>query len=173
MPTTTPYRIHVARVLHVAEETCEVWTPDGTTSVGFAPMFPTPRVERVSPGHLVAIAAGPGGIEVIVWRWYDAVVLGTADGGVRLWEPAHGEVVARPRPCYIELEPGSRAYASAGLPGADWWVVGPATGLPGADAIDASEVGALFSDNGLWAQVFSGSAPAVGDEPLARDARSE
>ena len=43
---------------------------------------------------------------MVVWRWYDAVVLGEeAADSVRLWEPAHGEVVAerrrsqqRPRP---------------------------------------------------------------------------
>src|SRR5690606_25730881 len=84
----------------------------------FAPMFPTPRVERVPPGHLVAIATGPGGADAVVWRWYDAVVLGhEPDGAVRLWEPAHGEVMAQARASYAKQEPGSRAYASAGLPG--------------------------------------------------------
>ena len=92
-------------------------------------MFPSPRVERVSPGHLVAIATGPDGTGVVVWRWYDAVVLGTEDdGSARLWEPAHGEVIAQPRASYGTQDPGSRAYASAGLPGAEWWVACSASG---------------------------------------------
>jgi hypothetical protein len=67
-------------------------------SVTYAPQFPSPRIERVSPGHLVAVAKAPRRKMVVVWRWYDAVVLGEdADGSVRLWEPAHSEVVAQPR----------------------------------------------------------------------------
>jgi YoeB-like toxin of bacterial type II toxin-antitoxin system len=148
--------LRVARVLRVEEQACEVWTPDAVTSAAFAPMFPTPRTERVSPGHLVALASGPGAKEVVVWRWFDAVVLGVADDdNVRLWEPAHGEVVARRRPSYEELEPGSRAYASAGLPGADWWVAGPASHLPQAANVELDEVDALYSANQLWAKVFT------------------
>ena len=114
-------RLRTARVLRVEEHRCEVRTERRTSQVDFAPVFPTPRVERVSPGHLVAIATGPGGAEAVVWRWYDAVVLGReSDGSVRLWEPAHGEVLALPRPTYEDHEPGSRAFASAGLPGAEW-----------------------------------------------------
>jgi hypothetical protein len=45
---------------------------------------------------------------------------------IRLWEPSHGEVVAQPRPARQSLQPGTRAYLSAGLPGADWWVAGGA-----------------------------------------------
>lgn len=30
----------------------------------------------MSPGHLVAIATTPAGGESMVWRWYDAVILG-------------------------------------------------------------------------------------------------
>src|SRR5690554_2086555 len=89
------------------------------------------RGKRVSPGHLVAVATGPSGADVAVWRWYDAVVLASEDdGSARLWEPAHGEVVARARDSYQNQDPGSRAYASAGLPGADWWVAGSANGAP-------------------------------------------
>src|SRR5215510_1729244 len=44
-------------------------------------MFPSPRVERVSPSHLVAIAKGPDGPHVVVWRWHAAVVVGTEDDG--------------------------------------------------------------------------------------------
>jgi hypothetical protein len=145
-------RLHAARVLRVTEDACEVWSPDGTAWVPFAPMFPTPRVERVSPGHLVAVATGPDAAEVVVWRWFDAVVLGTEDdGSVRLWEPAHGEVLARPRPGYEAQQPGSRAHASAGLPGAEWWV---ASG----DDVELDEVDALYTDNDLWAAAFGSLA---------------
>ena len=45
---------------------------------------------------------------------------------IRLWEPSHGEVLARPRPGHQSPQPGTRAYLSAGLPGAGWWVAGAA-----------------------------------------------
>jgi hypothetical protein len=126
-----PHRLRTARVIRVDEHACEVWSHGQVSSVGFAPMLPSPRVERVSPGHLVALATGPNGIEVVVWRWYDTVVLGTEDdSSVRLWEPAHGEVIAQARASYEPQDPGSRAYASAGLPGAAWWVADRATGGP-------------------------------------------
>ena len=127
-------RLRCAVVLRVGEDACE--TDAG--AVRFAPTFPSPRRERVSPGHLVAIATAPDGDEVVVWRWYDAVVLGDEDGSVRLWEPAHGEVLATPRPSYAPRRPGTRAYASAGLPGADWWVTGPE---PDLDAVAAFYAG--------------------------------
>jgi hypothetical protein len=118
-------------------------------------MFPSPRVQRVSPGHLVAIAAGPDGTDVVVWRWYDAVVLGTEhDGLVRLWEPGHGEVIARARASYEPQDPGSRAYASAGLPGAGWWVAGSASGDPQDAGVELDEVDALYTQNDLWSAVF-------------------
>jgi hypothetical protein len=70
-------RLRTARVIHVEEHACEVWSDGDVSTVGYAPMFPSPRVERVSPGHLVAIATRPNGSEDVVWRWYDAVVLGS------------------------------------------------------------------------------------------------
>jgi len=90
----------------------------------------------------------------VVWRWYDTVVLGyESDGSVRLWEPGHGEVVARARPSYEAQPPGTRAYASAGLPGAEWWVADTtARGLEAVVELDA--VGTLFAENGLWPAVF-------------------
>jgi hypothetical protein len=129
------------------------------STVGFAPMFPAPRVERVSPGHLVAVATGPNGTELVVWRWYDAVVLGTEDdGSVRLWESAHGEVLAQPRASYEKQDPGSRAYASAGLPGADWWVADSAGGAPHSADVDLDEVDALYTENDLWSAVFGSTS---------------
>lgn len=118
-------------------------------------MFPSPRVERVSPGHLVAVATGPNGTDAVVWRWYDAVVLGTDDdGSVRLWEPAHGEIIAQARPSYERQDPGSRAYASAGLPGAAWWVAASASGASHSAGVELDDVDALFAENDLWPAVF-------------------
>lgn len=120
-------------------------------------------MERVSPGHLVAIVTGPDA-EAVVWRWFDAVVLGPEDdGSVRLWEPAHGEVLARTRKTYTKQEPGTRVWASPGLPGAEWWVTGSAHIAPaagGADLncdVDLDEVEALYTANGLWPAVFNAS----------------
>lgn len=150
-PAAASYDLRAAHVLRVEEECCEVWVEGRSRRVRFAPMFPTPRVERVSPGHLVAIATGPDGAEAVVWRWFDAVVLGTeADGSVRLWEPAHGEVVAQPRSSYRDQEPGSRAYASAGLPGAEWWVTG--------SDVELAEVHGLYAEHDGWSAVFAPGA---------------
>jgi hypothetical protein len=124
-------------------------------SVTYAPQFPSPRIERVSPGHLVAVAKAPRRRTVVVWRWYDAVVLGEdADGSVRLWEPAHREVIARPRERHRQREPGSRAYLSAGLPGADWWVAGPVVARPDEAQVELTEVRQLYTENGLWEDAF-------------------
>jgi hypothetical protein len=151
-----PYRLRTARVIRVREHACDIWSDGDVSPAGFAPMFPSPRVERVSPGHLVAVASGPDDAEVVVWRWYDAVVLGTEDdGSVRLWEPAHGEVIAQPRASYHGQEPGSRAYASAGLPGAEWWVAASASGSPQTVSVELADVAALYTENGLWPAVFA------------------
>src|ERR1700733_12489057 len=113
-------------LLHVQEDACRVLRGGEVSSAPFATAFPSPRTERVSPGHLVAVATAPGGAEAVVWRWYDAVVLGEEARLVRLWEPAHGEVFAQARHAGRRWQPGTRAYLSAGLPGADWWVAGAA-----------------------------------------------
>ena len=142
-------------VLRVTEGACDAWSGGSVLSIPFSPLFPTPRTERVQPGHLIVIATRPSGRQVIVWRWYDAVVVGPLSFGfVPLWEPAHGEVAARPRPSYRGLEPGSRAYASSGLPGADWWVAGPVASRPEEAVVDLDEVEQLFTGNGLWTAAF-------------------
>ena len=87
-------------------------------------------------------------LEVVVWRWYDALVLGTDGDDVRLWEPAHGEVSARPRSSG-PFEPGTRRYVSAGLPDADWWVAGLAVVGPDAD-VELDDVDRLYAEYGLW-----------------------
>jgi hypothetical protein len=149
------HRLRTARVIRVDEHACAVWSHGEVSSAGFAPMFPSPRVERVSPGHLVAIATGPDGTDVVVWRWYDTVVLGTeGDGSVRLWELAHGEVIAQARASYEKQDPGSRAYASAGLPGAEWWVADSACGVPQSADVELDDVDALYTENDLWSAVF-------------------
>jgi hypothetical protein len=150
------HRLRTARVLRVQEDACEIWSGVASSSIQFAPTFPGPRIERVSPGHLVAVATDVGGLEAVVWRWYDAIVLGREhDGSVRLWEPAHGEVIAQPRAAYQHVEPGSRAWASAGLPGAEWWVAASASTGPEPADVELNEVDRLYTDNNLWSAVFS------------------
>ena len=122
--------------------------------VSYAPQFPTPRTERVSPGHLVAVAEVPGGSGAVVWRWYDAVVLGDEEGRVRLWEPAHGEVVASCRRPQQRYDAGTRAYLSAGLPGADWWVAGRAVDRAEEADVELDEVQRLYTEHGLWDSVL-------------------
>lgn len=135
--------------MRVREDTCEVMADDERSQVRYAPAFPSPRFERLSPGHLVALASGPDGYEAVVWRWYDAVVLEEDAGLVRLWEPAHGEVSARPRG-HPRLRPGVRAYLSAGLPGADWWVAGPVVARADEAEVELDEVGRFIIDHDIW-----------------------
>lgn len=137
-------------VLRVEEESCEVLAGGERTVVGYVAGFPSPRTERVSPGHLVALATTPGGTEAVVWRWYDAVVVGEEAGSTRLWEPAHGEVLARPRRPGPPAPPGTRVHLSAGLPGADWWMAGPVTARPEAADVELDEVGRFCAEHGIW-----------------------
>ncbi len=109
-----------------------------------------PEALRVSPGHLVAIASAPDGTEVVVWRWYDAVVLGEEAGLIRLWEPAHGEILAQPRSMYQSSQPGTRACLSAGLPGADWWVAGGTAARAEDAGVELDEVGQFYTERELW-----------------------
>ena len=140
-----------AVVVSPGEDTCEVF--DGTLLlVPYAPPF-KPRAERVTPGQLVAIASAADGRQSIVWRWFDAVVLGEMNGQIRLWEPAHGEVIAVPRRKELRYRPGERAYLSAGLPGAEWWVSGVATGAADQVDVELNEVHEFYTRHGLWAEL--------------------
>ncbi len=65
-------------------------------------------------------------------------------------EPSHGEVLAQPRTIHHRQEVGSRAYLSAGLPGADWWVAGRATGKAQDAAVELDEVERLYTEHDLW-----------------------
>ncbi len=140
-------------VVRVREDACEISAGGHLRWVRYARQFPSPRTERVSPGHLVAVASTPDGTSVVVWRWYDAVVVEEKDELVELWEPAHGNVSARRRAAYVSSQPGSRAYVSAGLPGAEWWVAGPAV-IAAPDArVDLDEIERLYTEHDLWANL--------------------
>ncbi len=145
-----PARLRCGIVVRAREDVCEIVTDGQICSVRYATSFPAPRTERVSPGHLVAIAAAPDGTEAVVWRWYDAVVLGEEAGLIRLWEPSHGEVLAQQRPAHQSRPPGTRAYLSAGLPGADWWVAGGAAARAEDAHVELDEVEQLYTDRDLW-----------------------
>jgi len=141
-------------VLRAEEDACQVLAEGQVVSARYASQFPAPRRERVSPGHLVAVAEVPRGSEAVVWRWYDAVVLGSEAGSVRLWEPAHGEVAARPRRPQQRYDPGTRAYLSAGLPGAEWWVAGKAADRAEDADVELNEVERLYTEHGMWDSAF-------------------
>ena len=153
MTAVTP-RLRCGIVLGSDEDTCQVAAGAGITSVRYAPQFPGPRRERVLPGHLVAVAEAAGAA-VVVWRWYDAVVLGSDAEPVRLWEPAHGEVTAQRRRPARQYAPGTRAYLSAGLPGADWWVAGPAVDQAEDAEVELDEVERLYTAHDMWPAAFS------------------
>ena len=143
-------RLRCAIVLTAAEDVCHVIGQAGVETVGYSPAFPTPRVERVAPGHRVALASASDTLAVVVWRWYDAVVLGEQDGQLRLWEPAHGEVLAQSRRPEVVHPAGSRAYLSAGLPGADWWVAGAVVTRPEDADVELVEVEQFLTRHDLW-----------------------
>jgi hypothetical protein len=146
-------RLRCGIVLGPEEDSCQVLAAGEIACVGYAPRFPAPRRERVLPGHLVAVAEVPGAT-VVVWRWYDAVVLGSDTAAVRLWEPAHGEVTAQRRRPQQHYGPGTRAYLSAGLPGADWWVAGRAVDQAADADVELGEVARLYTEHDLWSSAF-------------------
>ena len=123
---------------------------DETALVGYSRPFGS-RASSLTPGHLVAVTAVAEAAPLIIWRWYDAVVLEQSADQVRLWEPAHGEVLARSRRPQNRLRPGTRAYASAGLPGADWWVEGPVG--PGEADVAMDQVHDFYNEHGLWSRL--------------------
>jgi len=107
------------------EDECTVFADGGPRVVSYA-LPPRPRARRVAPGDLMVIAGESGAFEVILWRWFDAVVVDQAGLVSRSGEPNHGTVVAQARDRRQGHRPGSRANLSAGLPGAEWWVAGSA-----------------------------------------------
>ena len=151
---TDSRRLRTATVLRVHEQSCQISSEGRLTQARYATHFPNPRTERLSPGHLVATAEAPDGVAVVVWRWYDAVILNEADGLVRMWEPAHGEVSARRREARWHPRPGTRAYLSAGLPGAEWWVAGPTASTHEDADVELGEVEDLYTTHDLWGTVI-------------------
>jgi hypothetical protein len=140
-------------VLEAEEDTCRILTEGQVVSVRYASQFPAPRSQRVSPGHLVAVADLLNGSAAVVWRWYDGVVLSSDASSVRLWEPGHGQVIAQRRQPGQSYAPGSRAYLSAGLPGADWWVAGSAVHQAENADVELEEVRRFCTDHGMWDSV--------------------
>ena len=149
-PQPAARRLRPAIVVGSTEDECTVIADGPVIVVPYALPFPRPRAERVTPGHLVAIAAAPDGSDRIVWRWFDAVVVEQAATAVTLWEPNHGSVLAQPRDPQRHYRPGSRAYASAGLPGADWWVAGPAVDHAHNADVELDKVNDFLTSHDLW-----------------------
>lgn len=144
MRTETQPAYRLAHVLRSGEESCLVVADQEPFEAAFASFFPTPRVERVLPGHLVAVVT-----DLIVWRWFDAVVVDSHGDQVQLWEAAHGEVLARPRHREVKYALGQRAYLSAGLPGADWWVEGCVSDNPHEAVVDVEAAHTFLTEHGL------------------------
>lgn len=164
------WRLFCGLVVRVEEAACHIVGKEGVRSVGYATVLPSPRTERFSPGHLVAVATAPDGSEAVIWRWYDAVVVGGDADLIRLWEPAHGEIVARPRHQQQVWLPGTRAYVSAGLPGADWWVAGSAVARAEDAAVELDEVDRFYTDNELWSRVVPADVRGCCDHSHAQAA---
>ncbi len=90
----------------------------------------------------------------MVWRWYDAVIVGDdGNGVVRLWEPSHGEVAALSHRPDQSSPMGTRAYLSSGLPGADWWVAGAAVAAAENADVELDQVSRFCDEHGLWAEL--------------------
>jgi hypothetical protein len=143
-----PPELVTAVVLGADDESCTVYRAGARSVVPYAAPFPRPRADRVLPGHLVALLTAAQG-PLVVWRWFDAVVLGATAEGVQLWEPLHGEITARPRDPDVVLQPGVRAFVSAGLPGADWWLAGPVGSSPDQAGVEVAEVRRFLVHHGL------------------------
>lgn len=139
-------RLRTAIVLSTTEEACTVFGDGHRSVVPFAEPFPRPRTDRVMAGNLVALATATDGSTVVVWRWFDAVVVQEVDRQIRLWEPLHGFVLADRRDPGRTYLPGSRAYLSAGLPGAQWWVAGPAVDVAEKADVELNAVALFFTD---------------------------
>ena len=121
-------------------------------------------VVAVADGFLRQVRFGRDGAEsttksyahsiALFLRWYDAVVLGSDTESVRLWEPAHGEVAAQRRRPQQQYDPGTRAYLSAGLPGAKGWVAGKAMDQAEDAEVELDEVERLYTEHDMWNSAF-------------------
>ena len=123
----TEQRLRRGVVLRVEEESCEVLIEDQPVSARYASALPSPRAER-------------------------AVVIDTRGEQVQVWEPAHGQVLTAPRRPGQDHRPGTRAYLSAGLAGAEWWLAGPVTATAEEADVELDEVERFCTQHGLWDQ---------------------
>jgi hypothetical protein len=73
-------------------------------------------------------------------------------GQVRVWGPAHGEVLAQPRHAQNRYPLGARAYLSAGLPGAEWWVEGTVGSLGSSD-VELDPIHEFYVEHDLWSSL--------------------
>ena len=64
------------------------------------------------------------------------------------------EVVAQRRRPRQRDDPGTRAYLSAGLPGAEWWVAGRVVDRAEDADVELDEVERFFTEHGLWDSAF-------------------
>ena len=53
-----------------------------------------------------------------------------------------------------DISPGTRAYLSSGLPGAEWWVAGRAVDRAEDADVELNEVERLYTDHGMWDSAF-------------------
>jgi hypothetical protein len=65
-----------------------------------------------------------------------------------------GEVIAQAGASYKKQDPGPRTYASAGHPGAEWWVADSASGASQSADVELDDVDALHIENDLCSAVF-------------------
>jgi hypothetical protein len=59
-------------------------------------------------------------------------------------------VAVAARPAHRSPPPGTRAYLSAGLPGAEWWVAGGAAASAEDADVELDEVEQLYTEHDLW-----------------------
>jgi len=51
-------------------------------------------------------------------------------------------------------DPGTRAYLSAGLPAAEWWVAGRAADRAEGAEVELDEVEPLYTEHNMWDSAF-------------------
>ena len=143
-------QLHVAIVLSAAEDECTVYAGDATRVVSYAEPFPRPREGRVAPGNLVAIA-GVAGAELIVWRWFDAVVVDQAGQVVTLWEPNHGDGRgSAERSAVTSTDPVAAPMRRPACPARTGGWPAPRSTVRRRPAVDLHEVSDFFTSHGLW-----------------------
>ena len=108
-----PLAARVAVVLRPGADRCEVSFGAETEFVAYGIPF-SARANTLTPGHLVAVTTSLDANSLVIWRWYDAVVLEQSAEEVLLWEPNHGEGLASPRNPEDRYPAGTRACVNRG-----------------------------------------------------------